>query len=49
MSTLPLADARAQLSKLVTEAENTHERFEITRKGQEERTIEGIALHDQSK
>ncbi|WP_423782999.1 type II toxin-antitoxin system Phd/YefM family antitoxin, partial [Ferrimicrobium acidiphilum] len=33
MSTLPLADARAQLSKLVTEAENTHERFEITRKG----------------
>ena len=33
MTTLALADARAQLSKLVTEAANTHERFDITRKG----------------
>ncbi len=33
MTTLPLADARAQLSKLVDEAVTTHERFEITRNG----------------
>jgi prevent-host-death family protein len=34
MTTLPLAEARAQLSKLVEEAASTHERFEITRNGQ---------------
>jgi antitoxin YefM len=33
MTTLPLADARAQLSKLVKDAATTHERFEITRNG----------------
>lgn len=33
MSVLPLADARARLSELVTEAERTHERYEITRNG----------------
>ena len=33
MTTLPLADARAQLSKLVEDAATTHERFEITRNG----------------
>ena len=33
MSTLPLADARAQLSRLVESATTTHERFEITRNG----------------
>lgn len=33
MTTLPLADARAQLSRLVDEATTTHERFEITRNG----------------
>jgi antitoxin YefM len=33
MATLPVADARAQLSRLVDEAERTHERFEITRNG----------------
>lgn len=33
MSTLPVADARAQLSKLIDEAMTTHERFEITRNG----------------
>lgn len=33
MSTLPLAAARSQLSKLVDEAMATHERFEITRNG----------------
>jgi antitoxin YefM len=33
MTTLPVADARAQLSKLIDEATATHERFEITRNG----------------
>ncbi len=33
MTTLPVADARAQLSKLIEEAASTHERFEITRNG----------------
>jgi len=33
MTTLPVADARAQLSCLVDEAGRTHERFEITRNG----------------
>lgn len=33
MATLPLADARAQLSRLIDEAATTHERFEITRNG----------------
>jgi len=34
MTTLPVADARAQFSRLVEEATTTHERFEITRSGQ---------------
>jgi len=33
MTTLPLADARAHLSKLIDEATTTHERFQITRNG----------------
>lgn len=33
MSILPVADARAQLSRLIDEATTTHERFEITRNG----------------
>jgi prevent-host-death family protein len=33
MTTLPVADARSQLSKLVEEAASTHERYEITRNG----------------
>lgn len=33
MATLPVADARSQLSKLIDEATSTHERFEITRNG----------------
>ncbi|MDN5861121.1 MAG: type II toxin-antitoxin system Phd/YefM family antitoxin [Pseudonocardia sp.] len=33
MSTLPVADARAHLSRLIDEATTTHERFEITRNG----------------
>ncbi len=33
MTTIPLAEARAQLSRLVDEAVRTHERVEVTRKG----------------
>lgn len=33
VTTLPVADARAQLSRLIDEATATHERFEITRNG----------------
>ena len=33
MPTIPLAEARAQLSRLVDEAARTHERVEITRNG----------------
>lgn len=33
MATLSLADARANLSKLIESAVTTHERFEVTRNG----------------
>jgi len=33
MIVLPIADARAQFSKLVEEASTTHERIEITKNG----------------
>ncbi|WP_328812261.1 type II toxin-antitoxin system Phd/YefM family antitoxin [Rhodococcus sp. NBC_00297] len=33
MTTLPLADVRARLSKIVDDAERTHERYDITRNG----------------
>ncbi|MGH3564121.1 MAG: type II toxin-antitoxin system Phd/YefM family antitoxin [Mycobacterium sp.] len=33
MTTLPLAEVRANLSRLVDEAVRTHERIEVTRKG----------------
>jgi antitoxin YefM len=33
MTTLPLAEARANLSRLIEEAVTTHERIEVTRKG----------------
>lgn len=33
MSTIPLAEARANLSRIVDEAVRTHERVEITRNG----------------
>jgi len=46
MSTLPLATARAQLSKLVEEASSTHERFEITRNGQRAAVLLGADDYD---
>lgn len=33
MPVLPVADARANLSRLIDEATRTHERFQITRSG----------------
>ncbi|MCU1410850.1 MAG: type toxin-antitoxin system Phd/YefM family antitoxin [Rhodoglobus sp.] len=33
MTTLSVADARAQFSRIVESAETTHERFEVTRNG----------------
>lgn len=33
MPVLPIADARAHLSRLIDEATRTHERFQITRSG----------------
>ncbi len=33
MTTLSVADARAQFSRIVESAQSTHERFEVTRNG----------------
>jgi antitoxin YefM len=46
MATLPVAEARAQLSKLVEEASSTHERFEITRNGQRAAVLLGADDYD---
>jgi len=46
MKTLPIADARAQLSKLVDEASSTHERIEITKNGRRAAVLMGIDDYD---
>ena len=46
MTTLPIADARAQLSKLVDEASSTHERFEITKNGHRAAVLMGADDYD---
>jgi len=46
MPTLPVAEARAQLSRLVEEAASTHERFEITRSGQRVAVLLGADDYD---
>jgi antitoxin YefM len=46
MTTLPLADARAQLSKLVEEASSTHERIEITKNGRRAAVLIGADDYD---
>jgi len=46
MTTLPVAAARAQLSKLIEEAASTHERFEITRNGQRAAVLLGADDYD---
>lgn len=46
MPTLPVAEARAQLSKLVEQAASTHERYEITRNGQRAAVLLGADDYD---
>lgn len=46
MSTVPLAEARANLSRMVDEAVRTHERVEITRNGRREAILLGSADYD---
>jgi prevent-host-death family protein len=50
MTTLPLADARANLSKLIEDASTTHERIEITKNGRRAAVLLGAddydALHE---
>ena len=46
MTTLPIADARAQLSKLVDEASTTHERIEITKNGHRAAVLMGADDYD---
>jgi antitoxin YefM len=46
MTTLPVAEARARLSKLVEEAASTHERFEITRNGHRAAVLLGADDYD---
>jgi len=46
MTTLPIADARAQLSKLVDDASSTHERFEITKNGRRAAVLMGADDYD---
>jgi prevent-host-death family protein len=46
MTTLPIADARAQLSKLVDEASSTHERIEITKNGRRAAVLMGADDYD---
>ncbi len=46
MTTLPVAEARVRLSKLVEEAASTHERFEITRNGQRAAVLLGADDYD---
>src|ERR1700733_8769953 len=46
MPTMPVAEARAQLSRLVEEATSTHERFDITRNGQRVAVLLGADDYD---
>ena len=46
MTTLPIADARARLSKLVDEASTTHERIEITKNGRRAAVLLGADDYD---
>ena len=46
MTTMPIADARAQLSKLVDEASSTHERFENTKNGHRAAVLMGADDYD---
>lgn len=46
MTTLPLAEARANLSKLVEAAVSTHEVFEITRNGNRDAVLMSADEYD---
>lgn len=46
METVPLAEARANLSKLVDEAVRTHERVEVTKNGRRAAVILGADDYD---
>lgn len=46
MTTLPLAEARAQLSRIVESASTTHERVEITRNGYRAAVLLGADDYD---
>ncbi|WP_299090996.1 type II toxin-antitoxin system Phd/YefM family antitoxin [uncultured Microbacterium sp.] len=46
MSTLSVADARAQFSKLVESAASTHERFDVTRNGDRVAVLMGADDYD---
>lgn len=46
MTTVPLAEARANLSRIVDEAVRTHERVEITRNGVRAAVIMGADDYD---
>lgn len=46
MTTLSLADARAQFSKLVDSASTTHERFVVTRNGRRAAVLLGADDYD---
>jgi prevent-host-death family protein len=46
MTMLPIADARANLSKLIEEASTTHERFEITKNGRRAAVLLGAEDYD---
>lgn len=46
MTTVPLAEARAQLSKLVDDAVRTHERVEVTKNGRRAAVILGAEDYD---
>ncbi|CAN5360191.1 hypothetical protein BH11ACT5_BH11ACT5_22880 [soil metagenome] len=46
MTTLSVADARAQFSRIVESAETTHERFEVTRNGSRVAVLLGADDYD---
>lgn len=46
MKTIPVADARANLSKLIDEASTTHERTEITKNGRRAAVLIGVDDYD---
>jgi antitoxin YefM len=46
MTMLPLAEVRAQLSRLVEEAERTHERVEVTKNGRRAAVILSAGDYD---